>query len=74
MSLFTGYVAWNNYLDVMRVDAEIEEANAETAVKVLEATAMVGAGWGPKDKVTSRTSRAGPGPGPSSQYARSSRR
>jgi hypothetical protein len=52
MTLFTDYVGWNNYLDVVRVDAEIEEANAETAVKVEEATAMVGAGWGPKDKVT----------------------
>src|SRR4051812_42302445 len=50
MRLFSLYVAWNSYLDVMRVQAEIDEASAETDVKVLEATTMTG--WGPKDKVT----------------------
>jgi hypothetical protein len=44
MELFAVYVAWNNFLDVQRVRAEIEEANAETELKVLEATGIA-AGW-----------------------------
>jgi hypothetical protein len=44
MEIFALYVAWNNFIDVRRVTAEIEEANAETALKVLEATNMA-AGW-----------------------------
>ena len=43
MQLFSEYVIWNNYLDVARVDSEVEEANADTAIKVEEATAMLGA-------------------------------
>jgi hypothetical protein len=50
MRLFSLYVAWNDYLDVLRVEAEVEEGNAEADLKLLEATSM--AGWGPKDKVT----------------------
>jgi hypothetical protein len=49
MELFALYVAWNNYLDVQRVAAEIEEATAETELKVLEAVGLT-AGWeGPKE-------------------------
>lgn len=49
MELFTAYVVWNNFIDVRRVQAEIEEANAETVLKVLEATSLA-AGWdGGKD-------------------------
>lgn len=44
MELFAAYVVWNNYLDVQRVSAEIEEANAETDLKVLEATSIA-SGW-----------------------------
>ena len=50
MELFSVYVIWNNYLDVVHVDAEVAEAQAETYVKVYEATSMTG--WDPKDKVT----------------------
>jgi hypothetical protein len=50
MDLFTLYVVWNNYADVQRVSAEIEEANLETELKVVEATSL--SGWGPTDKVT----------------------
>lgn len=49
MELFAHYVAWNNYIDVRRVAAEIEEANAETELKVLEATAIVDNWGGTKD-------------------------
>lgn len=49
MELFTAYVVWNNFIDVRRVQAEIEEANAETALKVLEAISLA-SGWeGGKD-------------------------
>ena len=49
MEIFALYVAWNNFLDVQRVTVEIEEANAETDLKLLEATSMA-AGWeGPKE-------------------------
>jgi len=52
MEIFALYVGWNNYIDVQRVTAEIEEANAETAFKLLEATGIV-AGWdNPKIPVT----------------------
>jgi hypothetical protein len=50
MELFSTYVQWNNYLDVIFVDAEVAEAQAETNVKIYEATSMTG--WDPKDKVT----------------------
>lgn len=49
MELFALYVAWNNFFDVQRVMSEIEEADAETGLKVLEATSIA-AGWqGPKE-------------------------
>jgi len=49
MELFALYVAWNNFFDVQRVTSEIEEANAETDLKVLEAVSLA-SGWeGPKE-------------------------
>lgn len=53
MRLFSMYVQWNNYIDVMRVEAEIAEADAETKLKAIEATSMV-AGWtgAKEDRVT----------------------
>jgi hypothetical protein len=49
MEIFALYVAWNNFLDVRRVGAEIEEANAETDLKLLEAVSIA-SGWeGPKE-------------------------
>ena len=44
MELFTLYTAWANFIDVRRVQAEIEEATAETELKVLDATGLA-AGW-----------------------------
>lgn len=49
MELFTAYVVWNNFIDVRRVQAEIEEANAETRLKVLEAMSLAGGWEGGKD-------------------------
>lgn len=49
MEIFAKYVAWNNYLDVQRVTWEIEEATAETELKLLEAVSLA-SGWeGPKE-------------------------
>jgi hypothetical protein len=49
MEVFALYVAWHDFLDVQRVAAEIAEADAETALKVLQATSIA-AGWeGPKE-------------------------
>jgi hypothetical protein len=44
MELFAVYTAWANFIDVRRVQAEIEEATAETELKVLEATGIA-SGW-----------------------------
>lgn len=45
MELFALYTAWANFIDVRRVEAEIEEATAETGFKLLEASGIV-SGWG----------------------------
>jgi len=50
MELFSTYVIWQNYLETVHVEAEVAEAQAETDVKIFEATSMTG--WDPKDKVT----------------------
>jgi hypothetical protein len=49
MELFALYVAWNCFFDVQRVHAEIEEADAETGLKVLQATSLADGWQGPKE-------------------------
>jgi hypothetical protein len=49
MELFALYVAWNNFFDVQRVSAEIAEADAETGLKVLQATSIADGWQGPKE-------------------------
>lgn len=53
MLLFSRYVAWHNFVAVRRTFAEIDEADAETALKVAEASALVETWTGDKtDRVT----------------------
>ena len=41
MEIFAAYIAWANFIDVRRVEAEIEEATVETEIKVLTAQYML---------------------------------
>jgi hypothetical protein len=50
MEIFAAYIAWANFIDVRRVEAEIEEATIETEIKVL--TAMFMTSGDPGAKVT----------------------
>jgi hypothetical protein len=50
MEIFAAYVAWANFIDVRRIEAEIEEANVETELKLMSASLMLTDD--PKAKVT----------------------
>jgi hypothetical protein len=53
MGLFSRYIAWQNYVAVKHVEAEIHEADTETALRYAEATGLVESWTGAKeDRVT----------------------
>lgn len=53
MLLFSRYIAWQNFVAVKHVQAEVAEADAETSLRYAEATGLVESWTGAKeDRVT----------------------